>query len=139
MEKLVALSFVAAIVVFAGVYVAAALRAAKCRIPNGSEQGSSFPSPSAQFSKPVELAWDADPDIVYVIKAHRLREATPVVHAGAIRIWGKLPWAWPPDGRRETLEGAYAATKIATLSLRRQKQCCWPTCPAFVKMKESAN
>jgi hypothetical protein len=54
----------------------------------------------------VELAWDADQDIVYVIKAHRLREATPVVHAGAIRSWGPLPWAWPRDGRRETLEGA---------------------------------
>ncbi|WP_246661589.1 terminase large subunit domain-containing protein [Tardiphaga sp. vice304] len=57
----------------------------------------------------VELAWDADQDIVYVIKAHRLREATPVVHAGAIRIWGALPWAWPRDGRRETLEGAGVA------------------------------
>jgi hypothetical protein len=42
-----------------------------------------------------------------VIKAHRLREATPVVHAGAIRSWGAaLPYAWPRDGRRETLEGA---------------------------------
>jgi hypothetical protein len=57
----------------------------------------------------VEFAWDADQDIVYVIKAHRLREATPVVHAGAIRAWGKLPWAWPRDGRRETLEGAGVA------------------------------
>jgi phage terminase large subunit-like protein len=55
----------------------------------------------------VELAWDREQDIVYVIKAHRLREATPVVHAGAIRSWGTaLPWAWPRDGRRETLEGA---------------------------------
>jgi phage terminase large subunit-like protein len=54
----------------------------------------------------VELAWDADQDVVYVVKAHRLREATPVIHAGAIRAWGPLPWAWPRDGRRETLEGA---------------------------------
>ena len=57
----------------------------------------------------VELAWDRDQDIVYVIKAHRLREATPVIHAGAIRSWGPLPWAWPRDGRRETLEGAGVA------------------------------
>jgi phage terminase large subunit-like protein len=58
----------------------------------------------------VELAWDREQDIVYVIKAHRLREATPVVHAGAIRSWGTaLPWAWPRDGRRETLEGAGVA------------------------------
>lgn len=54
----------------------------------------------------VELAWDREPDIVYVTKAHRLRQATPVEHCGTLRLWGKLPWAWPRDGRRETLEGA---------------------------------
>ena len=55
----------------------------------------------------VEIAWDREQDVIYVIKANRLREATPVVHAGAIRSWGTaLPWAWPRDGRRETLEGA---------------------------------
>lgn len=54
----------------------------------------------------VELAWDSEQDIVYVIKAHRLRQATPIVHAAAIRAWNpKLPWAWPRDGRRDTLEG----------------------------------
>lgn len=57
----------------------------------------------------VELAWDVDQDTVYVIKAHRLKEATPVIHAGAVRPWGPLPWAWPRDGRRETLEGAGVA------------------------------
>jgi len=32
------------------------------------------------------------------------------VHAAAVRSWGtKLPWAWPRDGRRETLEGAGVA------------------------------
>jgi hypothetical protein len=36
-----------------------------------------------------------------------VREATPVIHAAALRPWGEnLPWAWPRDGRRETLEGA---------------------------------
>jgi phage terminase large subunit-like protein len=55
----------------------------------------------------VELVWDRDSDTVYVSKTYRLREATPVVHADALRAWGKdLPWAWPRDGRRETLEGA---------------------------------
>jgi phage terminase large subunit-like protein len=55
----------------------------------------------------VELAWDRDTDTVYVTKAYRLKEATPVIHAGALRAWGKeLRWAWPRDGRRETLEGA---------------------------------
>ena len=54
----------------------------------------------------VELAWDRDVDCVYVTKAFRLAEATPVVQCGTLRAWGKIPWAWPRDGRRETLEGA---------------------------------
>ena len=55
----------------------------------------------------VELVWDRDSDVVYVAKTHRLKEATPIIHAAALRGWGKeLPWAWPRDGGRETLEGA---------------------------------
>lgn len=45
------------------------------------------------------LAWDRDADCVYVTKAHRLKEATPVIHAASLRPWGDwLPWAWPHDG-----------------------------------------
>jgi phage terminase large subunit-like protein len=55
----------------------------------------------------VELVWDRDTDTVYVTKTYRVREATAVIHAAALKLWGKdLPWAWPRDGRRETLEGA---------------------------------
>jgi hypothetical protein len=55
----------------------------------------------------VELVWDRDSDTVYVARTHRLREASPVIHAAALRPWGKeLRWAWPRDGNRETLEGA---------------------------------
>jgi hypothetical protein len=58
----------------------------------------------------VELAWDRETDTVYVTKTYRVREATPVIHSGALRSWGKdLRWAWPRDGRRETLEGAGVA------------------------------
>ena len=58
----------------------------------------------------IELVWDRDSDTVYVARTHRMKEATPVLHAAAIRAWGKeLPWAWPRDGRRETLEGAGVA------------------------------
>jgi hypothetical protein len=36
-----------------------------------------------------------------------VREATAIIHAAALKLWGKnLRWAWPRDGRRETLEGA---------------------------------
>jgi phage terminase large subunit-like protein len=55
----------------------------------------------------VELMWDRDTDTVYVTKTYGVREATAVIHAAALKLWGKsLPWAWPRDGRRETLEGA---------------------------------
>jgi hypothetical protein len=37
----------------------------------------------------------------------RFGRTTPVLHAAALRAWGKrLVWTWPRDGRRETLEGA---------------------------------
>src|SRR5262245_3977008 len=55
----------------------------------------------------VELVWDRDTDTVYVSKCYRIREETAVIHAAALKLWGlRLPWAWPRDGRRETLEGA---------------------------------
>jgi phage terminase large subunit-like protein len=55
----------------------------------------------------VELYWDRDHDTVYVSRCYRARETTPINHAAALRPWGRdLYWAWPRDGRRETLEGA---------------------------------
>jgi len=55
----------------------------------------------------VELAWDPESDIVYVTKAHRASQQTPAMQAIALKPWGLwLPWSWPRDGRRETLEGA---------------------------------
>jgi phage terminase large subunit-like protein len=76
----------------------------------------------------VELAWDRDTDTVYVTKAYRIREATPVIHAAALKPWGNfLQWAWPRDGRRETLEGAgialaeqYRAQGLNMLSVHAQ-------------------
>lgn len=47
----------------------------------------------------VEVNHDRDADIVYVTKAYRQREATPILHAAAIRPWGEwIPCAWPHDG-----------------------------------------
>lgn len=47
----------------------------------------------------VRMAWDRDNDVLYVTACHRIREQTPVLHAGALRPWGDwLPWAWPHDG-----------------------------------------
>jgi hypothetical protein len=58
----------------------------------------------------VELVWDRDSDVVYVARTYRLREASPIIHAAALRGWGKeLRWSFPRDGNRETLEGAGVA------------------------------
>lgn len=47
----------------------------------------------------ANLAWDRDADIVYVTKDYRKREATPIIHAAAIKPWGEwIPCAWPHDG-----------------------------------------
>ncbi len=47
----------------------------------------------------VNLAWDRDADCVYVCKAYRQKEATPVIHSASIKPWGQwIPCAWPHDG-----------------------------------------
>lgn len=57
-------------------------------------------------SAAVKLAYDADNDIVYVTQDYRRREAPVVLHAEALKPWGKdLPWAWPHDGNNDTAAG----------------------------------
>jgi hypothetical protein len=47
----------------------------------------------------VRLAWDRDADVIYVTHSYGKREATPIMHAAALKAWGDwLPWAWPHDG-----------------------------------------
>jgi phage terminase large subunit-like protein len=48
----------------------------------------------------VELTHDREEDIVYVTRAFRQRQSTPILHAAAIRAWGSewVPIAWPHDG-----------------------------------------
>lgn len=47
----------------------------------------------------VRLAWDRDADVLYVTHCYGRREATPIMHAAALKAWGDwLPWAWPHDG-----------------------------------------
>lgn len=47
----------------------------------------------------ARIAWDRDTDVIYVTATHRVREQTPLQHAGALKAWGDwLPWAWPHDG-----------------------------------------
>lgn len=47
----------------------------------------------------TKLAHDRDNDIIYVTGEYAKREATPVIHAAAVKPWGEwIPVAWPHDG-----------------------------------------
>ena len=56
----------------------------------------------------VECWWDRDLDIFYLVRTLRLRHETPLQHVQAVRSWG-LRWAWPHDGKNQTLAGAGAS------------------------------
>ena len=73
----------------------------------------------------VNCAWDRDADVFYVCKEYREREATPVIHAAAIKPWGDwIPCAWPHDGLQhdkgsgEELARAYARHGLNLLAER---------------------
>jgi phage terminase large subunit-like protein len=57
------------------------------------------------FAAFCECWWDRDLDIFYLVRTLRLRQQTPLQHVEAIRHW-RLRWAWPHDGRNQTLAGA---------------------------------
>jgi hypothetical protein len=48
----------------------------------------------------VEMVHDRDEDVLYVVKCHKQRQSTPIIHAATIRSWGNewIPIAWPHDG-----------------------------------------
>jgi hypothetical protein len=73
----------------------------------------------------VCLAWDRDGDVLYVTREYAARQATPVVHAAALRPWGEwIPCAWPHDGLQhdkgsgEQLAVLYRDQGLAMLSER---------------------
>lgn len=68
------------------------------------------------------LAWDRDQDVVYLTAEYAKREATPLIHAAAIKPWGAwIPVAWPHDGLQhdkgsgEALRDQYAAQGLNML------------------------
>lgn len=70
----------------------------------------------------VRLAWDRDADAIYVTHSYGLREATPIMHAAALKGWGTwLPFAWPHDGLQHdkgsgvALAAQYRAQGLALL------------------------
>ncbi len=53
------------------------------------------------------MAWDRDTDTVHVYDCYRVRQATPVVHAAAIKSKGDwIPVAWPHDALQHDKGGS---------------------------------
>lgn len=79
-------------------------------------------------SAAVELAYDTEGDTIYVVKSYRASQQTPAMQAITLKTWGHwLPWAWPRDGRNDTLAGAgvalakqYTAQGMGMLSTHAQ-------------------
>lgn len=47
----------------------------------------------------VWMAWDRDNDTIHVYDCYRVKEATPLIHAAAIKSKGQwIPVSWPHDG-----------------------------------------
>jgi phage terminase large subunit-like protein len=73
----------------------------------------------------VRCVWDRDADRFYVVSEYRQREASPIIHAAAIRPWGVwIPIAWPHDGLQhdkgsgEQLAAQYKAQGLKMLAVR---------------------
>lgn len=72
------------------------------------------------------IAWDRDSDVVHVYDCHRQKQATPIVHAAAIKARGDwIPVAWPHDalqhdkgGSCEQIAGQYRDQGVAMLDER---------------------
>lgn len=67
----------------------------------------------------IEAVWDRDNDIFYITRDYRMREATPIIHAAALKPWGAwIPWAWPHDGlQHDKTSGDQLANQYRELGL----------------------
>lgn len=76
----------------------------------------------------VHLAYDPSADCIHVLRTYRAKEATPLMHAAAMRPWGAswIPVAWPHDGYQhdkgsgKQLAQTYRDLDIAMLSEHSQ-------------------
>lgn len=54
----------------------------------------------------VRIAYDENADCIHVINAYRQSEASPIIHAAAIKVWGAdVPVAWPHDAMQHDKRG----------------------------------
>lgn len=71
----------------------------------------------------VWLAWDRDTDTLYVTDSYRVKDASILMHAAAIRTRGDwIPVAWPHDGlQRDKGSGQQLAAQYKTQGLAMLK------------------
>lgn len=65
----------------------------------------------------VKIAHDRDADIIYVVSEYLRRKATPVEHCASLKPWGRMPWAWPHDGRQSDKFGRTLALEYESHGL----------------------
>ena len=54
----------------------------------------------------VKLAYDPQADCIHVVNAYRQKEATPLIHAAAVKYWAQdIPVAWPHDALQHDKRG----------------------------------
>ena len=54
----------------------------------------------------IRIAYDESNDCVHIVSAYRQSEATPLIHAAAIKPWGDwVPVAWPHDALQHDKSG----------------------------------
>ena len=46
----------------------------------------------------VKCLYNTQDDILYVTNTYRRKGGTPMIHASALKPWGKIAFAWPHDG-----------------------------------------
>ena len=64
----------------------------------GIDTASSSKNPRAHPTAAVEVAWDRDHDVLYVLREYRKAGLGPAEHWLALKRWGaRLRWAWSKD------------------------------------------
>jgi len=68
------------------------------------------------------IAWDRDTDTIHLYDVYRVKQASPIIHAAAIKAKGAwIPVSWPHDGNNDTAAGENLATQYRKLGLNMLK------------------
>ncbi|MBY7649609.1 MAG: DNA packaging protein [Candidatus Liberibacter europaeus] len=73
----------------------------------------------------IQLVWNRDSDVIYIVKNYRCREQTPIFHVASLKNWGEwLPWSWPHDGlQHDKGSGEQLASQYRRQGLKMLGRC----------------